>query len=258
MGLRKNLVKEALSKGECQYGTGFGQLRSQEVLKLLAAAGFHWAFIDGEHGGFDLETIQDLCRIAPFVNFTPLVRVADLQYALVARALDVGAHGVIFPRVESPELLAQAISWTKFPSAGVRGYGLTPVNYDYAAVTIPQAIAHYNAETLVVLQIETQLAVDRCEELLDVPGVDVVMIGPADLSINLGVPGEFTHPTFIAAYEKVRDACLKRGIAPGTHNRSLQLMQMWKEKGFLFLGCGNETAMLYERASEIIKGITAH
>lgn len=141
---------------------------------------------------------------------------------------------------------------------GIRGYGLTPVNYDYAAVTIPQAIAHYNAENIVVLQIETQLAVDRCEELLDVPGVDVVMIGPADLSINLGVPGEFTHPKFVAAYEKVRDACLKRGIAPGTHNRSLQLMQMWKEKGFTFLGCGNETAMLFERASEIIKGISAY
>lgn len=257
MGLRKNLVKENLKQGRCQYGTGFGQLRSQEVVKLFAAAGLHWAFIDGEHGGFDLETIQDLCRIAPFVDFTPLVRVAELQYALVARALDVGAHGVIFPRVESPELLAQAISWTKFPPMGIRGYGLTPVNYDYAAVTIPQAIEHYNQETIVVLQIETQLAVDRCDDLLDVPGVDVVMIGPADLSINLGVPGEFTHPKFVAAYEKVRDACLKRGIAPGTHNRSVEMMQMWKEKGFTFLGCGNETSMLFERASAIVKAISA-
>jgi 2-dehydro-3-deoxyglucarate aldolase/4-hydroxy-2-oxoheptanedioate aldolase len=159
--------------------------------------------------------------------------------------------------VESPELLAQAISWTKFPPAGVRGYGLTPVNYDYAAVTIPQAIEHYNQETMVVLQIETETALNRVDELLDVPGVDVVMIGPADLSVSLGVPGEFTHPKFVAAYEKIRDACLKRGIAPGTHNRSLELMQMWKEKGFTFLGCGNETAMLFERASAIIKGISA-
>ncbi len=257
MALRKNLVKEALKQGKCQYGTGFGQLRSPEVLKLLAAAGFHWAFIDTEHGGFDLETVQDLCRIAPYVGFTPLVRVADLQYALVARALDVGAHGVIFPRVESPELLQQAISWTKFPPAGVRGYGLTPVNYDYAAVTIPQAIEHYNAETLVVLQIETVAAIENMDALLDVPGVDVVMIGPADLSVALGIPGEFQNPKFIAACEQVRDACLKRGIAPGTHNRSLELMQFWKEKGMLFIGCGNETAMLFERASQIIKGIAS-
>jgi len=257
VGLRKNLLKQALKAGQPQYGCGFGQLRSQEVLKLLAAAGFHWAFIDCEHGGFDLETVQDLCRIAPYVNFTPLVRVADLQYALVARALDVAAPGVIFPRVESAELLAEAISWTKFPPVGVRGYGLTPVNYDYAAVTIPQAIEHYNEETMVVLQIETETALNRVDELLNVPGVDVVMIGPADLSVSLGVPGEFTHPKFVAAYEKIRDACLKRGIVPGTHNRSLELMQMWKEKGFLFLGCGNETAMLFERATAIIKGISA-
>ena len=256
MGLRKNLLKQALLAGQPQYGCGFGQLRSQEVLKLLAAAGFHWAFIDCEHGGFDLETVQDLCRIAPYVNFTPLVRVADLQYALVARALDVGAPGMIFPRVESAELLAEAISWTKFPPVGVRGYGLTPVNYDYAAVTIPQAIEHYNEETMVVLQIETETALNRVDELLNVPGVDVVMIGPADLSVSLGVPGEFTHPKFVAAYEKIRDACLKRGIVPGTHNRSLELMQMWKEKGFFFLGCGNETAMLFERATAIIKGIS--
>ena len=194
MGLRKNLLKEALKNGQPQYGCGFGQLRSQEVLKLLAAAGFHWAFIDCEHGGFDLETVQDLCRIAPYVNFTPLVRVADLQYALVARALDVGAPGVIFPRVESPDLLAQAISWTKFPPAGVRGYGLTPVNYDYAAVTIPQAIEHYNQETMVVLQIETETALNRVDELLDVPGVDVVMIGPADLSVSLGVQASSPTP----------------------------------------------------------------
>lgn len=257
MALRKSILKAALQAGQPQYGCGFGQFRSQEVIKLLAAAGFHWAFVDCEHGGFDLETVQDLCRIAPYVNFTPLVRVADLQYALVARALDVGAPGIIFPRVESPELLAQAISWTKFPPLGVRGYGLTPVNYDYAAVSIPQAIEHYNQETLVVLQIETQTALDRVNELLDVPGVDIVMIGPADLSVSLGVPGEFTHPKFVAAYETIRDACLKRGIIPGTHNRSLELMQMWKQKGFLFLGCANETAMLFERASAIIKGISA-
>ncbi len=257
MALRKNILKEALKQGRHQYGCGFGQLRSQEVLKLLAAAGFNWAFVDCEHGGFDLETVQDLCRIGPYLNFTPLVRVVDLQYALVARALDAGAPGVIFPRVESPELLAQAISWTRFPPAGVRGYGLTPVNYDYAPHTMPEAIAHHNAETMVVLQIETQAALDRLEELLDVPGVDVVMIGPADLSISLGVPGEFTHPKMIAAYEAIRDACLKRGIAPGTQTRSAEVTRFWKEKGFTFLGCSNETSMLFDRASAILKEISA-
>src|SRR5439155_18332473 len=113
--MKKNTVKQALAEGKLQLGTGFGQLRSQEISRILAAAGFQWAFLDTEHGGFDLETIQDICRLAVLVGMSPIVRVADLQYSLIARALHCGAEGVIFPRVESPEPLAKPISWTKFP-----------------------------------------------------------------------------------------------------------------------------------------------
>src|SRR5580704_14588343 len=136
--MRKNTVKQALSEGKLQLGTGFGQLRSPEVAKILAAAGFHWAFIDTEHGGFDLETVQDICGASVLVGLSPIVRVADLQYSLVARSLDCGAQGVIFPRVESPELLERAVSWTKFPPRGVRGYGLTAVQVDYEPLSFSQ------------------------------------------------------------------------------------------------------------------------
>ena len=85
--MRKNTVKQALAEGKLQLGTGFGQLRSPEVAKILAAAGFRWAFIDTEHGGFDLETVQDICSTSLMVGLSPIVRVADLQYALIARAL---------------------------------------------------------------------------------------------------------------------------------------------------------------------------
>jgi 2-dehydro-3-deoxyglucarate aldolase/4-hydroxy-2-oxoheptanedioate aldolase len=250
--MRPNLVKQALADGKVQYGTNFGQLRSQEVLKILAAAGFHWAFIDTEHGGFDIETIQDLCRIAASVNFTPIVRVGDLQYPLVARALDCGAMGIIFPRVESPELLERAVSWTKFPPVGVRGFGLAPFNFDFEPVTVPQMIEWNNANILVALQIETSRAVEAREELLSIPGIDAVMIGPADLSISLGVPGEFQHPKMVQAMEAVRDTCQRRGIAPGTQTRTLQLARFWRERGMRFLGCSSEVGMLYERAKELI------
>src|SRR6266705_1227669 len=121
--MRKNTVKEALADGKVQLGTGFGQLRSPEIPRLLADAGFQWAFVYTEHGGFDLETVQDICRVAVMSGLAPIVRVGDLQYSLVARALDCGAQGVIFPRVESVELLERAVSWPKFPPMGVRGYG---------------------------------------------------------------------------------------------------------------------------------------
>lgn len=86
--MRPNLVKQALRAGQVQIGCAFAQLRSPEIPRILKAAGLHWAFIDTEHGNFDLETVQDLCRVSSLIGFTPVVRVGDLQYHLVARALD--------------------------------------------------------------------------------------------------------------------------------------------------------------------------
>lgn len=254
--MRQNPVKQALSEGRLQLGTNFGNIRSQDVVRILAAAGFHWAFIDAEHGGFDLETIQDICRIALYVNFVPVVRVADLQYSLIARTLDVGAPGIMFPRIESPELLARAISWTRFPPLGQRGYGLSPIHVDHSKASIAEVIEHVNTNTLVVLQIETRRGVEARDEILSVPGVDAVMIGPADLSISLGVPGDFQHPVMVDAMEKIRDSCIQHGIAPGTQTRTLALAKFWRERGMRFLGCSSETGMLFDRASELTRELS--
>lgn len=253
--MRINHVKKALREGKVQLGTSFSQFRSPEIAKILAAAGFQWAYLDTEHGGFDLETVQDICRVANMVGLCPIVRVADLQYSLIARSLDCGAMGIIFPRVESPELLATAISWMKYPPLGVRGFGLTPAHVDFEPVTVGQIAEHMNENIMVVLQIETKLAVDRRDELLSVPGVDAVMMGPVDLSISLGVPGDFQHPKMVEAMEMVRDSCLRHGVAPGTQTRNPALAKFWKERGMLFLGCGNEIIMLYERAKEIVAAL---
>ena len=247
-----NHVKRALKEGKVQYGTNFGQFRSQDVLRIFAQAGFHWAFVDCEHGGFDLETVQDLCRIAPSFNFAPILRVADLQYSLVARSLDVGAQGIIFPRVESPELLERAVSWCKFPPVGIRGFGLNAFHFNHEQLSMPEMIDHLNEHTMVVLQIETRKALDAREELLSVPGIDAVMIGPADLSISLGVPGEFQSPLVVDAMEAIKESCNKRGIAPGTQTRTLKMARFWKERGMRFLGCSSDTGMLYDRAKELI------
>jgi len=255
--MRVNSVKRALKEGQLQIGCGFNQIRSLEVPRILAAAGFHWTFLDGEHGGFDVETLQDLCHECAAFGISPIVRVADMQYSLVARALDCGAQGVIFPRVESPELLERAVSWTKFPPVGVRGFGLAATHVDYERATIPQILEHMNANVMVVLQIETKLAVDHRDELLSVPGIDAVLIGPVDLSISLGVPGDFQHPSMIEAMEKIRDSCLKHGVAPGTQARTVPLAKFWKERGMIFLGSGSETGFLFEKASEVAAALKA-
>ncbi len=249
--MKINTVKKAMREGRLQLGTGFAQLRSQDVVRILAAAGFDWAFLDAEHGGFDQETLQDLCRIAVKVGLAPIVRVADLQYSLIARALDCGAEGVIFPRVEDPELLQKAVSWTKFPPVGIRGMGLTPLHVDFEAASIPQIMDHMNREQMVVLQIETVRAFEAREELLSIPHIDAVMIGPVDLTISLGVPGEFEHPKMLATVEKIVESCKAHGVIPGAQARSISLAQRWRDMGMLFVGCSSETGMLFDSAKAI-------
>jgi len=255
--MRVNTVRHALKAGQVQLGLNFGTLRSAEIPRLLVAAGFHWAFIDLEHGNFDFETVNDICRVANIVGLCPVVRVADLQYSLVARALDCGAQGIIFPRMEDPKLLETALSWTKFPPEGVRGYGLMAPQTDYAPHTFSGVIDHVNANTLTVLQIESRRAVEAREEILSVPGIDAVMIGPADLSISMGVPGDFQHPVMVEAMEAVRDTCERRGIAPGTQTRAVPQARFWKERGMRFLGCGSEIGFMFEKAKETASALLA-
>jgi 2-dehydro-3-deoxyglucarate aldolase/4-hydroxy-2-oxoheptanedioate aldolase len=253
--MKRNTVKQALKEGRLQLGTAFQQLRSQDAIRVLAAAGFDWAFLDAEHGGFDLETLQDLCRIAVKAGLAPIVRVADLQYSLIARALDCGAEGVIFPRVEDPAMLELAVSWAKFPPLGVRGMGLTPLHIDFEPASIAAIMEHMNREQMVVLQIETVRALEARDELLSVPGIDAVMIGPVDLSISLGVPGEFEHPKVLAAVEKIVESCRARGVAPGAQARNVALAQRWKSMGMLFVGCSSEVMMLYDSARAIASAL---
>ncbi len=248
-----NHVKKALKEGKLQLGCSFAQLRSPAVATILGKAGLNWCYLDAEHGPFDFPTLQDLCRASIAAGMAPIVRIADVQYDLVARSLDCGAMGVLLPRVESPDVLERAVSWAFLPPKGVRGYGLTQHNVDYEAVTLPQIIQHVNDNTMVVFQIETQTALDRRDELTAVPGVDAVMVGPADLSISLGIPGQFEHPKLIEAIDKIIESCNKHGVAPGIHMRPLHLAKFWRDRGMRFLSTGGDALWLYDKASEAMK-----
>ena len=250
--MRKNWTKERLREGRVVKGLALQQLRSAEIPRLLAAAGFDYLFVDMEHGGFNLETVQDVVAAAGQAGITPLVRVAELRYSLVARTLDVGAQGIIFPRVEDPELLREAISWTRFPPLGSRGFGITPPQLDYQPVGMAEIMAHANAETMNIVQFETGRALESSDELLSVEGVDVAMIGPADLSISLGMPGEFEHPRIVGAIESFIEACEAHGVVPGIHCRTAALAQPWLARGMRLVGSGSEITLLLERAKEVV------
>jgi 4-hydroxy-2-oxoheptanedioate aldolase len=248
--MRVNQTKVRLQNNEVVFGCALQQYRSTEIPRLLAAVGFDYLFIDSEHGGFSLETIQDIVVASNQSGITPFVRVGEMRYSLVTRALDVGAQGIIFPRVEEALLLEEAIGWTKYPPVGARGFGFMAPQLDYEQLSIPEIIQHLNAHTMIIVQFETLLSIERCDELLSVPGIDVAMVGPTDLSISLGVPGEFDHPKLIDAINVFIDACEHHRVIPGIHCRTAKMATSWLNRGMRLLGCGSEHGMLLEKARE--------
>ena len=253
--MRINHTKARLAEGKTVFGCGLQQYRSPEIPRLFAAAGFDYVFIDMEHGAFDLETVEDMVASSVAARITPIVRVGELLYSLVSRLLDAGAQGIIFPRVEDPGVLAAALSWTKFPPAGQRGYGVMPRLVDYENRGFDEIAAHLNAETLVVVQFETRTAMERADELLCVPGFDIAMVGPADLSVSLGVPGQFDHPLLVDTICAFIEKCIRHGIVPGIQTRAVAQARLWKERGMRFVGAGAEHGLLLQAARDAVAAL---
>ena len=250
--MRVNLTREQLAKGETVYGCGLQVYRAPEIVRCFAAAGFDYVFIDQEHGSFNLETVHDMITACKTADITPIVRVGEVQYTLCARLLDQGAQGIILPRVEDPKVLEEALSWFRFPPMGKRGFGINPTLIEYEAHTMPDIIAHQNEETLAIVQIETVRAVESCDELLSLPGLDVIMIGPADLSISLGIPGQFDNPKMIETVEKVIAACHRHNVVPGIQTRSVAMAKSWADRGMRFVGVAAEHVLLLEKCKEAL------
>lgn len=255
--MRINRTLEKLKAGKTVLGCAIQCYRSSEIPRVLAAAGFDYFFIDMEHGGFDLETAQDMISTAVAAGITPVVRVAELHYSLVARLLDLGAQGIILPRVEDPALLEEALSWMRYPPSGKRGFGVLAPVIDYEQHSMAAMMEHLNRNTLTVVQFETRLAMERADELLAVPGIDVAMVGPADLSVSLGVPGQFDDPGLLGTVEQFVAKCDARGVAPGIHCRNAALALPWLKRGMRLVGAGSEQGMLLERAKTCIADLRA-
>lgn len=253
--MRINHTRERLLRGETVYGCGLQVYRAPEIPRAFAAAGFDYVFIDMEHGSFNLETAHDMIISSKLAGISPIVRVGELQYTLCARLLDQGAQGIILPRVEDPAVLAEALSWMRFPPLGKRGYGINPTMIDYETRTMPEVIEHQNRETLTVMQIETVTAVERREELLSLPGLDVMMIGPADLSISLGIPGQFDNPLLIETVDKVIATCNRTGVVPGIQTRGVAMAKFWAERGMRFIGVAAEHVFLLEKCREALAAL---
>lgn len=206
-------IRAALRAGGCSVGSWM-QLPDQSVAEIMGRAGYDWIAVDLEHGHFSNAMLPAMFRAIELGGTLPFARVADIDRAGIKAALDAGAQGLIFPMVESAGQLAAAISWSRYPPSGTRGVGYARTNLFGRNL---DAGLRQAEELLLVAQIEHVRAVDAIEQILDVAGLDAIMIGPYDLSASMGLTGQFDHPLFVAALARIADAARRAGIPSGLH-----------------------------------------
>ncbi len=229
--MRPNKVKRALKRGETVFGTMIADFRMPAIANILAEVGFDFMFIDMEHGPYTIEHVDTLCRVARLAGITPLVRVPDAQYHLMSRPLDAGAQGLMIPRIRSREQVEFIVQSVKYPPFGQRGASVLKGHSDYHAEPVADFVRQANEENLTILQIELKEAIDCIDDLLSVPGVDVALIGPNDLSLSLGIPDQMTHPLLVESVQKVVDSCQRHGVVAGMHIGSIEILQYWMKQG---------------------------
>ena len=243
-------IRERVSKGEVVYGMMVRQGRDPGATTLVGKAGFDFVFIDMEHGAYSLETVADLIRGAKSVSCAPIIRVPSAERYFISRVLDAGAEGIMVPMLSTPEQAQRAIRYAKFPPMGKRGVGLPTGQADYAVVKASDFTERANQKTLVIAQIENREGIRNIDEILSVDGIDLAVMGPNDLSYDLGYPGQVDHPKVVEAIQKVVDAARHCGKHSGTHMGNLEQLLYWRGQGMTFIAYNTDSGLLYRAASD--------
>lgn len=252
----ENSLKRLLRSGGTAIGTMVCDTRTPAVARALAAAGFDYFILDTEHGSFSLETVSDMMQMARLAGITPLVRVPDFNYPFIARTLDAGAMGVMVPRVKTCAQVDQIVAAVKYAPLGQRGMMNARTNTDYRGMGIGEYGARANAETMVIVQVETREAVEDIDALLGIPGVDAALMGPADLSVALGTM-DVGHPTVTEYTQRVVDAAARRGLPSGTHVGDLAMLKHWKDRGMRLLMYSYDFGLIMEGGGRAIAALRA-
>jgi 2-dehydro-3-deoxyglucarate aldolase len=244
-----NDFRARLKRGEPLRGT-MVTLASAASAEVLASLGFDWLFIDGEHG--PLETRELLAILQAVSHKTAcIVRVPEAAEVPIKKVLDLGAHGIIVPQVNTPEQAANVVRWARYAPEGARGVGLARA-HGYG-VTFREYVTAANRDIAVIVQAEHARAVENIEAIVRVPGVDAVLLGPYDLAASLGKMGEIDHPDVVAAIGRVTDVCMAAGMPLGYFGVTAAAVRPYAARGYTLLVAGVDTLYLANGAKALLK-----
>lgn len=240
MRLLENLKNRKLSIGP------FSKCSDPAMIECIGLAGFDFVIIDLEHGPNSIETAQNLVRAALIHKISPIIRVSENNESMISKALDIGADGVQVPQIDDEQGARQVVSAAKFSRLGNRGVCRYVRAAGYSSQSKHEYFEEANKNTLVIIQIEGKKALENIDNILQVEGIDIVFIGPYDLSQSMGVPGQTNHPKVLEAMKMVEEKARYYNKIVGTFIETPVDFKIWKDLGLLYLSYKVDVGIFYE------------
>lgn len=213
------LLKSKMMSGQKIYGTMLRLIQNPAVCYIAKNSGLDFVMYDCEHASYDMQTLHQLFITGNALGLNSFLRVPELSKDYISRSLDQGAHGVMVPMIETVEMAKKLVNYAKYQPVGNRGFagGIAHVDYIMGGKKHVEIMEQANNTVIAIAQIETKQAVDQADEIAALPGIDALLIGPNDLSLSLGIPGDLFNPIELEAISHVASACQKRNKAFGLH-----------------------------------------
>jgi 2-keto-3-deoxy-L-rhamnonate aldolase RhmA len=233
-------IRQDLATGGVVLGTFVFEFASPGIGRIAAAAGARFVIFDAEHTGWSFETLGTLVATTRHSTAAPWIRIPTVQRWAVARGLDTGAQGLMIPMVESADVARDIVQWAKYPPQGIRGAAFGVAHDDYVRADNRAYMQAANSDILLLAQIETRDGLARVEEIAAVDGIDVLWVGHYDLTNSMGIPGQFDHPDYLAALDRVAKAAAAHGKVAGFMAGSPDEAELLIGKGFQLLAYGGD------------------
>ena len=209
--MRENKAKTLLAAGEVVCGAGL-TIMSPALIELIGLAGFDYVILDEQHGWMNPETVADMIRASENAGLTPMVRVPEIHSPTVGKFLDLGAQGIVFPNVNNADDAKRAVASVRYEPFGTRGSCPTVRAADYSTTDWLEHYEASNRDIFTLLLIETRAGFDNLERILEVDGIDSMLLGPFDLSSSLGIPGQVDHPEVVSRLRRAQDLLRGSGV----------------------------------------------
>jgi 2-keto-3-deoxy-L-rhamnonate aldolase RhmA len=231
-------------------GTIISEIRNPNLAYMLAQCGFDFFLLDNEHGAYGPETVSDMIAATRGAGISVIVRIPEIRRETVMKPLDSGAAGLLVPMVNTADQAREIITYAKYPPMGNRGLALSRAHSSYGRPPVAEYLERANETTFIAVQAETTQAIENLESIAATPGIDAVFVGPTDLSVSMGIPGQTNHPKEADMIASVIGICRKQKVIPGIHMSNVDILKDWIDKGMRFITFSSDVDLLTKAASE--------